>query len=308
MRMTEQQQAILNGFTCQRLRDDARNRDLIKKLSAEKGGLMVDTIRNRAWSSDIKGTIAYYVVKNAAGELAMLFSLRCGLLCEPGYIRRIAGLLDETKTLRRALQGRDENDPYWIEYLCTQEQVLGREELERRIHNLKTLLKTKSMIIRDAEEDRNTLPDQDVVRVDETHSAVELVEFCVNDAARDSWDSSAMGGRRMGTTLFWWFIVPRMLELSQVAGCEFAYLFAAGERDGKLVRMYTRDLHFIQPRNLGAVKPAYDNQCVLMIKKLFTGKPGEPGEMGLLEKDPDYLGLDRHRARFIDNFNNPMFS
>lgn len=302
--ITQQQQQILNGYTCQRMRDDPDNRTLIQTLSAQKNPLMVQTIKQRAWSSDYKGTIAYYVVKDAAGALTMVFSLRCGLLCEPGYIHRIAGLLDETKTLRRALMGAAENDPYWIEYLDNQKERLGPEELDRRIAHLNDHLQNKLSVIKTAEADRRKLPDQDVVRVDEIHSAVELVELCVNDTARDGWDKDLMGGRRLGTTLFWQFVVPKMLAVSETAGCEYAYLYAAGKRGERLVRIYAEDFRFIEPKHLGAVKPGYDSNCLLMIKKLFTAKAGEAGELGLLEPDPDYLGLDRHRTKFFQNFNN----
>ena len=308
MRITSEQKAVLDTFTCQRLREDPANSGLIRDFVCAKAPALAAMPAMRGWSSDVKGTIAYYVVKDAAGRIVMYFSLRCGLLCEPGYVRRVMRLLDETELLRNALEGSARGDAYWKDILDREKERLGPAKFENRVWKLRDLHSKKVGILEDLQADQQCLPDQDVLRVDETHAAVELVEFCVDDNAALRWKASCLGHRRMGATLFWHFVVPRMLALSDVAGCEYAYLFAAGERDGALVRYYREVLHFIEPKKLGAIKPCYDRQCVLMIKKLFTGKPGVPGPLGVMEPDPDYLVLDRHMANFFEKFNDPAVS
>lgn len=308
MHITDQQRALLAGFTCQRLTADKANQQLIHGIiPANDKTDVVGSLRARGWSSDTKGTIAYYVVKNSAGQIVFFFSLRCGLLCETNYVQRIERLLSETVALREALDGAAKGNLLCAAFLENERLRLGDEEFQRRLENLKDLHNSKTDILRDVRENAETLPEEKSVWVDESHSAVELVEMGVNAAAREAWDRSPLGVRKLGTTMFWQFVVPAMQQLCAAAGCEFAYLFAAGTASGGLVRYYRTKLHFIIPVSLGAVKPSYDKNCVLMCKKLFTGHPGVTGPLGLTEKDTDYLGLDRHRDRFFDRFNDPSF-
>lgn len=304
--ITPEQRATLDRFSCRRLTEIENRNMLIADFASEKGGALVDALKNRGWVNDLKGSIAYYLVTDPDGQAVFYFSLRCGLLCEPNYVNRILGLLDETIRLMEALNSAEQGDAEAIAFLKAEKLRLGRTEYERRLDNLQDLHSSKLDILRDVKEDKRTVPDQDVVRVDETHAAVELVEMCVNDNARESWAKWNLGTGRMGETLFWHFMIGKVLEMSRIVGCEYAYYFAAGTREGSLVKYYHEHLHFIEPKRLSTIKPSYDKNCVLMCKKIFTGKPGIPGPMGLMEYDPDYRGLDKHREAFYANFNKPV--
>lgn len=306
--ITAQQQAVLEGLTCRRVSAIENRTDLLNSFTSEKGALMLATVKQRAGSCDHNRIIAYYLVTDPDDQPVFLFSLRCGALFEIDYAKRIEGLLEETRTLKNALGDAAWGDLDSRAILDRERRRLGEDEYNSRVENIRELLHDKMEVLRDIEVDRHALPGQNVVHSDEIHAAVELVEMCVHDAARDRWSACGMGGRRLGTTMFWHFVVPKMLELSETAGCEFAYLFAAGERTGDLYRYYREKLHFIEPKILGTAKPNYDTNCVLMCKKLFTGRPGQFGTLGRLEIDPDYKGLDRHRETYFARFNDPTFS
>ena len=306
--ITEQQADTLSRFTCERLSSDPGNKKLIQDFISEKGQGVLTSLKTRGWISDQKGTIAYYLVKDPDGRAVFYFALRCGLLCEPGYVDRIQELLDYSVALQQTVSGAERGDQQCMERLRRERERLGSARYFSLLEELDELVEQKSDILRDVKLDKKLLPDQDVLRVDEAHAAVELVEMCVNDAARGSWKKWGLGEKGMGTTLFWQFVVSRMLQLSELAGCEFAYLFAAGERDGSLVRYYHEKLHFTEPKHLAAVKPAFDSQCLLMCKKLFTNKIGLAGPLGCLEIDPDFNGLDNHRRMYFDTFNAPANS
>ena len=303
--ITAMQTATLERFTCQRLSSDRDNQKLIQSFTSKKGSGVLYSLRSRGWISDLKGTIAYYLVKAPDGQAVFYFALRCGLLCEPGYVDRIQELRDYSVALQQAVSGADRGDEACVEFLRRERERLGTAKYFSILDDLDNLIEQKNGILLDVKLDKKKLPDQDVLRVDEAHAAVELVEMCVNDAARESWKKWGLGEKDMGTTLFWQFVVPKMLQLSELVGCEFAYLFAAGERGGSLVRYYREKLHFIEPKCLAAVKPTFDSQCLLMYKKLFTNKIGLAGPLGCLEIDPDFNGLDNHRKMYFERFNAP---
>ena len=110
----------------------------------------------------------------------------------------------------------------------------------------------------------------------------------------------------MGETLFWWFIVPKMLEISDLIGCEYAFLFAADSKpDGFLMQYYENRLHFHKMDNLGTVKPFYDLNCYFMGQRLRTLSP----EFAPFDADPEALkGLDQYREAFFADFNRNKYA
>lgn len=52
------------------------------------------------------------------------------------------------------------------------------------------------------------------------------IHFCANEAYREVWEQTGIH-YTLGTIAFWYFIVPKVLDLMEVAGCEYLFLFAA---------------------------------------------------------------------------------
>lgn len=77
MRITKEQEKILDALTCERLRDDEINIDLIQNFENKKGELIVDYLKKNGKQEDKNGTTAFYVVKTKAGDVLMFFSLKC---------------------------------------------------------------------------------------------------------------------------------------------------------------------------------------------------------------------------------------
>ena len=109
----------------------------------------------------------------------------------------------------------------------------------------------------------------------------------------------------MGETLFWQFVLPKMLEINSLVGCEYAYLFAADSiRDSTLIKYYQEVLHFECPTNLGGIKPQYDFLCTFMSKRL---RPLSSNRKMFLDpqlfEDEDTMSLEDYRNAFFENFN-----
>ena len=292
--ITPAQEAVLKEFTCQRLTADAANLYLIQYFTSRRGGGLVDNLRRTGWSTDTKGTVAYYVVKNPAGQIVLFFSLKCGVLFDPNYVMEFMEGYQDTEIHKR-WQELNQGDESALRYFEALRRRIGPQQFQEIINDLKTYDWIKK--------DKRSEPNQKIIRVQEGHSAIELVEFCANDRTKQCWDNCGMAPNRMGEVLFWWFIVPKMLEISNLIGCEYAFLFAADRTpDGELVRYYENAFHFRKMTTLGTVKPYYDMNCYFMGKRLRTVDPFIMDDTDVLE-DEDTYGLDHYRQQFFQNFN-----
>lgn len=292
-RITPEQEAVLKSFTCQRLSQDPLNFWQIMNFRSRKGPGLVNNLLNNGWTSDSKGSIAYYVIKNPEGKIVMFFSLKCGVLFDPDDVVEFMEFYKDTEIVqlwKNAGYGDESAKDYFQEL----RRKMGRAKYEELVQQL--------MMYENIKLDKKKEPNQKIVRVNEGHPAIELVEFCANDTTKGCWEHYGMGKSRMGETLFWWFIVPKMMEISQLIGCEYAFLFAADETpDGELVRYYEQ-LHFRKLPNLGTVKPYYDMRCWFMGKRLRSLAPNLTNVYDV-RVDNDPKGLDFYQEEYFNHFN-----
>ena len=307
--ITEEQKAILNSFTCERLTADDMNLHKIQTFSSYRGQGLVNALRYYGWETDKCSSTAYYVIKNSVGQIVMFFSLKCGALFDPNFFYRLRdefAEMDHLKTMWAQARRGDENAR---RYLAELEAALGKEEYDKRIRDLDSRYYAKRGMYREMKADKRSEPSNKIVRVDKGHAAIELVEFCANDRTKGCWndifnDSFLTRRNTMGKVFFWWFIVPKMIEISKLIGCEYAYLFAADDDpDGTLVQYYEEALHFKKLTHLGTVKPYYDMHCFFMGRRLFSVDKDhlDPGE--IIEDEDDLHGLDYYQKEFFEHFN-----
>jgi hypothetical protein len=107
----------------------------------------------------------------------------------------------------------------------------------------------------------------------------------------------------MGETLFWHFIVPKMLEINTLIGCEFVYLFAADPTvNGSLTNYYREKLHFNTMTHLGTIKPSYDLNCFFMGNRLRS-LTGPANFVRSRRRSDDLWGLDHYMQDYFEHFN-----
>ena len=307
--ITQEQIDLLNTFTCERLTDDPANLSKIQNFLSYRGPGLVDHLRCCGWTADKSNTTAYYVVKNPQGRIMLFFSLKCGVLFDPDYVKRCAEEFSDAQQLWRAFNQARFGDESAKEFLEQTRKEMGQEAYNQCLRSLEERYYTSRGVYQTIKSDKRWEPNEKIIRVDRAHSAIELVEFCANDRTRDSWNGlfrNDFAARRhtMGKVFFWWFIVPKMIEVSRLIGCEYAYLFAADdEPDGDLVRYYEDALHFKKLSHLGTIKPYYDMNCYFMGRRLFSVDEEhlDPGET--IEDEDDLRGLDYYRKQFFANFN-----
>lgn len=312
--ITDAQKAYLSTFRCERLKADPENRNRIRTFENDKGGGLVHKLKMLAWKEDNAGSTAYYLIKDKEGEIVMFFSLKCGVLFDPNHIRN-----------HMELFGGNDYGKMWDAILTEEEAAMPELRQVRDIHPANVLIRAMSDIefealelVGDALKYRRLLEvqrtlkgmlatysntkrekriehNQNIIRVPESFSAIELVEFCANKNTDFCWDEDLMAKRSMGVTMFWSFIVPKMLQINELIGSEYVFLFAAdyalspfSEKTGKLIQLY-RDLHFDYTNDLGTAKPEYDFSCQFMCQRLRDVQ--------------GTYGLEHYMEEFFDHFN-----
>lgn len=303
-RITPAQEAILDRFVCERLTKDPRNRARINRFLSRKGRSLAEKLWYDAWYEDSEGLpAAYYVVKAPSGEIALYFSLKCGVLCDPHYTEKVAERYDRSKDLMDALFREDGGKEWANAYLEELRSSSGHLFLQA-VDDIVSEYREASMDHKLLRKEKKNEPSDKIVRVDVAYPAIELVHFCANDLVREEWKEYGMK-RSMGEVLFWRFVVPKMVEVNQLIGCEYAYLFAADiSRDGTLISYYENALHFEQPTNIGGIKPSYDFVCTFMCKRLFALSEYRREHLDPeLYDDEDPLGLVDYQKDFFENFN-----
>ena len=77
MRITREQQDILNSLKCERLTSNPENLRLVQQFVNLRNPNLADYLKNEAWQEDLSGDVTYYLVKNPQDEVLLYFSLKC---------------------------------------------------------------------------------------------------------------------------------------------------------------------------------------------------------------------------------------
>lgn len=272
-KITEEQRNLIEKFHCERLSHNGDNRELIKKFVCKKGKGLVNYLQENAWEEDVSGQVAYYLIKDTDGEIALFFSLKCGSLFEPLNEEKLVELKQENirtllEMLRNTYGVKTERDAaeQIIEMVRTG-QKFSAEEIQK-LYNVK-LADRK---IEEIREDRKREINEKIVRVRNTYPGVELFHFCTNDEVKDKWINMAKENKishTLGEVMFWQYIVPIICDVQELIGCQYAFLFAADvSEDGTLINYYDVSLNFKQMTEVGTNKPWYDMCCQFMCQEV----------------------------------------
>ena len=79
MKISDEQIELLSSLTCQRLKDDGNNFDLVGNFSNSINDDIAHTLRNEAFEEDESNIVAYYIVKHPNDQILFFFSLKSKL-------------------------------------------------------------------------------------------------------------------------------------------------------------------------------------------------------------------------------------
>ena len=264
MQITEEQQQILNSLVCERLSSNENNLRLVDTFCNVRNGSLEHTLKNEAYEEDEAGNIAYYLIKDKDENILFYFSIKCGILYdlfgEEEKLRKINDLflfLVELEKDPSSTKEDKETIASILESIRTRKGLVKKEL--SKISHIK-----KNQIIEDlAKESEDNLK-----RVGKTFAGVEIVHFCANDNYRPSWEKLNIN-QKMGTVVFWHFLIPKICELRKIVGCEYLFLFAADlTPDELLVNYYKSNLGFKDSNEYGTAIPLYDYACKFMHQEL----------------------------------------
>lgn len=264
MRITETQKEILNSLVCERLSSKIEHLRLVDCFSNTRNGSLEQTLKNEAYEEDENGNIAYYLIKDSQGNILFYFSIKCGMLYdkfgEEEKLRKINDLFHFLVELEQD-PSSTEDEKKTIDSIL--ESIRTRKGLIKKDLSKISKIK-KSQIINELEKESET----NLKRVGKTFAGVEIVHFCANDKARDLWKQFNIN-QKIGTVIFWHFLIPKILELRKIVGCEYLFLFAADlTPDENLVNYYKTYLGFKDSNEHGTAIPLYDYACKFMFQEL----------------------------------------
>lgn len=264
MQITEEQQQILNSLVCERLSSNENNLRLVDTFCNVRNGSLEHTLKNEAYEEDEAGNIAYYLIKDKDENILFYFSIKCGILYdlfgEEEKLRKINDLflfLVELEKDPSSTKEDKETIASILESIRTRKGLVKKEL--SKISHIK-----KNQIIEDLEKES----EDNLKRVGKTFAGVEIVHFCANDNYRLSWEKLNIN-QKMGTVVFWHFLIPKICELRKIVGCEYLFLFAADlTPDELLVNYYKSNLGFKDSNEYGTAIPLYDYACKFMHQEL----------------------------------------
>ena len=278
MKITESQLELLRSLKCERLSSNTANFSLINDFYNTRNNSLVDTLQGDAYDDDENNRIAYYIVKTVDDKILFFFSLKCGLLydefIEGDRLKEIKSFYDTI--LRMSL---DEAQP-----VENKKAIASILESVRSKKGIKKEDVARVLHLSVDSDEFSKIFGKNLKNVGRTFPGVELVHFCANDAHREEWDEYDLP-QNMGTTIFWYFIVPKILEMLKIVGCEYVFLFAADLTPyEELIRYYSDQLIFEKVDEHCVAIPMYDFTCQFMSQKTCE--------------------LEGKRKQFFEEFNN----
>ena len=114
--------------------------------------------------------------------------------------------------------------------------------------------------------------DTENIEVTNSIPAIEMAQFCINDAykrKKKSW--KIPHGNRMynvGAYCFYRYIAPKVIQLAEIAGLKYLYIFCADDGTGKLKDYYIRELHFEEMDDMACIRSKYDQDLPCMTIKI----------------------------------------
>ena len=279
---------------------DSTKDELYKFKQAAKGSNISSYLRNNAWSDDCERNTKVFLVRDKTSkQIVFYFSLNCGILYEDFLDDK---LKDEEKIVFKKyvealsrLKECDEKEQNQVNEQLNKAMGDIWEVVEEpdRVSKLMSLAKDKVEILEEKNKEAEDTHDKEHTQaVKETFPAIDIKFLCRN---KDYVPQSRLDFK-LGVYVFWEIIVPHILEISELVGCKYVYLFAADrtnedtninvpmwtpdydpdeEYEGKsendvrkLVAYYINELKFENISKYTILKPSFERTCFTLVQEV----------------------------------------
>ena len=218
---------------------------------------------DKAWTEDLDGETRVYLVKDKFENIALFFSVKCGLLVGENLEEKLSEEYQEfVDAVIEVKKSKDENV---IKQMYDAGMSMYGNEVDRLFEIAEHRLDTKNESI-EIGQSENT------INVPNCISAIELRHLCKNEdfIVPEEVDIP------LGFGIFWEIIVPVIIDITKKVGCKYVYLFAADKTEGqneiemkKLISHYKNNFKFSEcDEGIKFVKPEYDNHCYGLIQRV----------------------------------------
>lgn len=268
-RITDSQVALLESFSLERLSSSNANLRLVDDFFNPKSESLTSKIQSDAFEEDEAGTIAYYLVKDQEGRILFYFSLKCGQLYDKLFEKEQINLLINLFNYFDEIEKEDntsEEDRELIREIRENVRTskgISKEELEK-------IQKKDNKAVADM----GKAFSENLQRVGRTFAGIEIVQFCINEKYRAFLQSFGFFPH-FGAVVFWYFLVPIVLEVKKHIGCQYLFLFAADTSEDESLIRYYRSLRFTDAGEYSAVIPRYDWACRFMYQEIANLAVGQ---------------------------------
>lgn len=258
-------QKFYQRFQCEVLTSSDKNKSEIQDFSSKiRKNSLEQYLKERAWQSDFNGETRVYLIREPENkQIVMFFSLRCGLAFTTNILDDEYQRLNTTEKafVQKLVDARIQNlSSYPYKYIEVAQRIFPETwnklfEISERRYNTHM----EAYAIGDV---------KNIQKVDACYPAIELQHFC----RVDNYNLPSSIRFPLGFGLFWEKIVPRIIEITNMVGCEYLYLFAADRSDNpddkKLISYYKDSLSFCELEGEGVIllKPEYDNNCTGLLQ------------------------------------------
>lgn len=267
---------VMSQLCCERLTFCDKNQKLIQTVQNDRNPQLPMILKSTGWKDDATSKSDYYIVKDADSNILFFFAIRCGLVQDLYDTERIEAcnslyplfkeMFHTATTESRRNELRNQILPVWNKYELTPDLIISAQDA-----------------IKGKKEDRDFDQNNNTTQVWNTHPAIELALFCQNTDCKEKIKNLGFH-KHFGTMVFWYYIMPMIMEARKLVGCEYVYLFAADSVNrGRLMDYYNSNLHFDQTIFLSGIKPQQDNNCFFMCQKVSE----------LVKFQEDYLSMFR---------------
>lgn len=254
-------------------------------VASKKGKGLERYLKEFAWEEDIAGNTKVYLVKDRkTKEIVFFFALNAGLLYSELNEREENLTELEKEIVNLCVQYKlDKDNEYTPEdvFEWYDDCSLNKDKL-RRIIESETEMKF------DARDDRSkTDKGVNIKHVFQTYPSIVLTHFCKNVKV-EQYNKLTIP---LGFYVFWEIVIEKVLEITQLLGCQYLYLFAADNSEEsksaysvqnviydidedelvstyKLVEYYKNELKFETVQRLTILKPHYDFECFSLFQPI----------------------------------------
>lgn len=255
--MNKQWLEVMKTLHCERLSKDDKNSDYIEGFFSKRNAQIPNKLLEDGFDEDSSGINNYYIVKNDNNEVLFFFSIKCGQLHEP-YLKGEQERLFER--FARFISGKAS------EANADEEEKSQAKKIQEKLRSGNGLAKSDLDFFQGKSEFVDRIIQAcnlDQKHVLSTAAGIEMVHFCANDNMRAAWTLP----EKLGISVFWYFIVPIILDVRELVGCSHIFLFAADITEDETLVKYYKQLGFEDTKTKVSVYPSYDEFCRFMFRE-----------------------------------------